>query len=55
MGERPEPIPDACVWLNLDIPDANFEKRWSRSEKEYATALNCKILEKCRHISQPCK
>lgn len=40
--------PDACAWLRILKPDAGFDTRWTRDEKEYAVALNRNIKKFCR-------
>ena len=44
----PAPVPDACGWLHYIQPDAGFEARWTRTEKEQAVELNRKIADFCR-------
>jgi hypothetical protein len=41
---------DACSWLRQIHPDAGFETRWTRAEKEQVETLDEAIEKKCRSM-----
>lgn len=44
----PPAITDACAWLKQIVPDAGFETRWTRAEKQQVLAFDNQVESQCR-------